>query len=110
MRAVEPAETGSIAGPDGVRLAYDVFGAGDPPRDLATVEVTCRAVRAPMLIVHGTQATRHPIARSRRLAELTGAPLVEVDGADHMIPRRHPVPADLLIAGFIRTIAQEGVR
>ena len=30
MRAVEPAETGVATSPDGVRIAYEVFGAGDP--------------------------------------------------------------------------------
>lgn len=78
--------------------------------DLATVEATCRAVRAPMLIVHGTEDTCQPIARSRRLAELTGAPLIEVDGADHMIPGRHPVLANLLIRDFIRSLAEEAVQ
>ena len=74
--------------------------------DLATVEATCRAVRCPMLIVHGTEDTCQPIARSRRLSELTGAPLVVVEGADHMIPGRHPVLANLLIRDFIRSIGR----
>ena len=30
MRAVEPAENGIVASSDGVRIAYEVFGAGDP--------------------------------------------------------------------------------
>ena len=30
MRAVEPAETGIATSSDGVRIAYEVFGAGDP--------------------------------------------------------------------------------
>jgi pimeloyl-ACP methyl ester carboxylesterase len=30
MRAVEPAEAGLVESPDGVRIAYEVFGAGDP--------------------------------------------------------------------------------
>jgi pimeloyl-ACP methyl ester carboxylesterase len=77
--------------------------------ELATIEATCRAVRCPMLLVHGTEDTCQPIARSRRLAELTGAPLVEVEGADHMIPGRHPVLANLLIRDFVRSLAQETV-
>ena len=47
--------------------------------------------------------------RSYRLAELTGAPLVVVDGADHMIPGRHPVLANLLIRDFIQSLAMEAV-
>ncbi len=76
----------------------------DSGLDLASIEATCRAVRCPMLLVHGTEDTCQPISRSRRLAELTGAPLVVVDGADHMIPGRHPVLANLLIRDFVRTL------
>ena len=72
--------------------------------DLAAVEATCRAVRCPMLVVHGTEDHCQPVARARRFAELTGAPLVIVDGADHMIPGRHPVLANLLICDFVRSL------
>ena len=54
--------------------------------DAAQVEATCRSVTCPMLIVHGTEDRCQPIARAHRLAELTGAPLVVVEGANHMIP------------------------
>ena len=30
MRAVEPVQSGVVAAPDGVRIAYEVFGAGNP--------------------------------------------------------------------------------
>lgn len=73
------------------------------PFDLEQVEGICRAVRSPMLLVHGTDDTCQLPARAQRLAELTGAPLVMVEGADHMIPGRHPVLANLLIADFIRS-------
>jgi pimeloyl-ACP methyl ester carboxylesterase len=72
---------------------------------LSAVEAVCRAVRCPMLLVHGTEDRCQPIARSRRLAELTGAPLVEVEGANHMIPGRHPVLANLLIRDFVESVA-----
>ena len=58
-----------------------------------------------MLVVHGTEDHCQPVARGRRLAELTGAPLVIVEGADHMIPGRHPVLANLLIRDFVRSLA-----
>ncbi|HEY7590726.1 MAG TPA: alpha/beta hydrolase [Candidatus Limnocylindrales bacterium] len=74
-------------------------------RDLAAIEGVCRAVRCPMLIVHGTEDTCQPIARAHRLSELTGAPVVVVEGADHMIPGRHPVKANLLIREFVDGIA-----
>jgi pimeloyl-ACP methyl ester carboxylesterase len=73
------------------------------PFDLAAVEEICRAVRCPMLLVHGSMDTCQPLARAERLSEITGAPLVVVDGADHMIPGRHPVLANLLIRDFVRS-------
>jgi pimeloyl-ACP methyl ester carboxylesterase len=69
--------------------------------DLTKVEAICRAVTCPMLLVHGTEDTCQPIERARRLSELTGAPLIEIEGADHMIPGRHPVKANLLIREFV---------
>ena len=72
------------------------------------VEAVCRSVRCPMLIVHGTEDTCQPIARAHRLAELTGAPLVIVEGADHMIPGRHPVLANLLIRDFVNGLPTGG--
>lgn len=77
--------------------------------DLASIEATCRAVRCPMLLVYGSDDHCQPPARSRVLAELTGAPLVVVEGAGHMIPGRHPVLANLLIRDFIRSLAEEAV-
>ena len=75
--------------------------------DLASVQATCLAVRCPMLLVHGTEDSCQPISRSYALSELTGAPLVVVEGADHMIPARHPVKANLLIRQFVDSL--EGV-
>ena len=97
--AVEWALDGSV---DAMLAEMDA----DRPGGLEDVEATLRAVTCPMLIVHGTEDTCQPIARSRRLSELTGAPLVEVQGADHMIPGRHPVLANLLIRDFIRSIGR----
>lgn len=74
--------------------------------DLAAVEDTCRSVRCPMLLVHGTEDHCQPVARAHRLVELTGAPLVLVEGADHMIPGRHPVLANLLIRDFVRSLPE----
>jgi pimeloyl-ACP methyl ester carboxylesterase len=76
----------------------------DFPFDLAQVESICAAVRCPMLLVHGTEDSCQPIARAHRLAALTGASLVVVEGADHMIPGRHPVLANLLIRDFVRDV------
>ena len=79
------------------------------PFDQAAVEAICRAVTCPMLLVHGTEDTCQPLARAERLSGITGAPLVVLDGADHMIPGRHPVLANLLIRDFVQSIATEAV-
>ena len=79
----------------------------DQTWDIPTVEAICLAVRCPMLLVHGSEDRCQPPSRARRLAELTGAPLVEVEGAGHMIPGRHPVLANLLIRDFVATLATE---
>ena len=79
----------------------------DFPLGVAEVERICTAVRCPMLLVHGTEDTCQPFARAARLSALTGAPLVVVDGADHMIPGRHPVLANLLIRDFVGSLPQE---
>ena len=73
-----------------------------------SVEAVCRDVRCPMLIVHGTNDHCQPVSRAHRLAEITGGRLVIVDGADHLIPARHPVLANLLIRDFVRSLP-EGV-
>jgi pimeloyl-ACP methyl ester carboxylesterase len=73
-------------------------------RTLADVEAICRAVSCPMLLVHGTEDTCQPVARAHRLAEMTGAQLVVIEGADHMIPGRHPVKANLLIRDFVDSL------
>jgi pimeloyl-ACP methyl ester carboxylesterase len=78
------------------------------PFDLAAVEAHCRAVSCPMLLVHGSEDTCQSPARAHRLAELTGAPLVIVEGADHMIPGRHPVLANLLIRDFVQSLGRDG--
>jgi pimeloyl-ACP methyl ester carboxylesterase len=65
------------------------------------VKAICRRVRAPLLIVHGDDDRCQPNARAERLAELTGAPLVILEGAGHMLPARHPVQSNLLIKDFV---------
>ena len=72
--------------------------------DRAAVEAIVAGVRCPMLLVHGTEDHCQPLARAYALANRTGAPLVVVEGADHMIPGRHPVLANLLIRDFVRSL------
>jgi len=102
-KAIEDATAWAVDGSVEVMLAERQ---ADFPFDLETVEARCRAVRCPMLLVHGTEDRCQTIDRAQRLAELSGAPLVVVEGANHMIPGRHPVLANLLIRDFVRGLAQ----
>ncbi len=78
------------------------------PRDAAAVEALVAGVGCPLLIVHGTQDLCQPIARAERLAELTGAPFVRVEGAGHIIPGREPVATNLLIRDFVASLPGDG--
>jgi pimeloyl-ACP methyl ester carboxylesterase len=80
------------------------------PVDAAAAEALALAVRCPMLIVHGTEDRCQPPARARRLHEITGAPIVMVEGAGHMLPGRHPVLVNLLIRDFVRSLTEEAVQ
>jgi pimeloyl-ACP methyl ester carboxylesterase/predicted glycosyltransferase len=85
-----------------------MLAAADAPWTLTTedVEALCLRVRAPLLIVHGTDDNCQPYARAERLAELTGAPLVTLEGAGHIPTGRHPVKVNLLIKEFVDRVAQ----
>jgi pimeloyl-ACP methyl ester carboxylesterase len=98
-KAIDDAAAWAVEGSVAVMLAEQE---GEFPFDLEAVEALCRAVTCPMLLVHGTEDRCQSISRAHRLAELTGAPLVVVEGANHMIPGRHPVLANLLIRDFVR--------
>jgi pimeloyl-ACP methyl ester carboxylesterase len=106
-KAIEDAAAWAVDGSVEVMLAERE---ADFPFDLETIETRCRAVRCPMLLVHGTEDRCQSIARAHRLAELTGAPLVVVEGANHMIPGRHPVLANLLIRDFVKNLAKGAAR
>jgi pimeloyl-ACP methyl ester carboxylesterase len=107
----EPHSTKAID--DAARWALDADvesmlaeAAAEFPFDRDQIEAIVRAVRCPMLLVHGTEDTCQRPERAQKLAELTGARLVLVEGADHMIPGRHPVLANLLIRDFIRSLPE----
>ncbi len=72
----------------------------DAPRFTSTkaeTEALLARVRCPVLAVHGDQDRCQPIARSERVAELTGGRLVTLAGAGHLAPGREPVMVNHLI-------------
>jgi pimeloyl-ACP methyl ester carboxylesterase/predicted glycosyltransferase len=61
----------------------------------------CRRVRCPVLVVHGTDDCCQPLARGRRLAELTGGKLAVLDGSGHLPHVRDPVKVNRLVIDFV---------
>lgn len=97
--AVEWAVEGSVEA-----MVADALAPSD--LDVGRVEATCRAVRCPVLIVKGTDDRCQPVDRAERLAELTDASLVLVEGGGHLVPAREPVLANLLIRDFVHSLPE----
>jgi pimeloyl-ACP methyl ester carboxylesterase/predicted glycosyltransferase len=72
-------------------------------------EALCRRVRCPVRVLHGSDDRCQPVARGRRLAELTGGDLAVLDGAGHLPHSRDPVKVTRLITGFVDRIAGASV-
>ncbi len=70
-----------------------------------SVEPLCALVRCPVLAIHGTEDEVRTVAISERLAELTGAELLLVEGAGHGLPARDPVLVNREIRAFVERIA-----
>ncbi len=69
------------------------------------LEPLCRQLACPVLVMHGTEdAVRGP-AISRRLAELTAAHLLLVEGAGHGLPAREPVLVNREIRAFVERVS-----
>jgi pimeloyl-ACP methyl ester carboxylesterase len=73
--------------------------------DKAAVEAMCRSVRCPVCVVHGTRDAINPLERGRRLAELTGADLVLLEGSGHAPTARDPVKVNLLLRDFAERVS-----
>jgi pimeloyl-ACP methyl ester carboxylesterase len=77
---------------------------GRAPPSPDGAEALCRRLRCPMLIIHGSDDRCQPVARAQRLAELTGAELVVLEGAGHLPHGRDPVQVTRLITTFVEKI------
>lgn len=66
----------------------------------AEAEQWCRAITAPVLVIHGDRDRVSPLARGERIAELTGGELVTLHGSGHIPLARDPVKINHLIRGF----------
>lgn len=69
-------------------------------QDRSGAEALCRAIKAPVLVIHGDADRITPYARGARVAELTGGRLVTLEGAGHGPQARDPVRINHLIRSF----------
>ena len=74
-------------------------------RDRAGAEALCRSVRCPIVVVHGTEDRIVPFEWGGRVAELTGAPLIQLDGTGHAAQAREPAQINLLLRDFAERVA-----
>jgi pimeloyl-ACP methyl ester carboxylesterase/predicted glycosyltransferase len=80
------------------------FFAAESDRTPERAQEICRAVRCPVLVVHGTADVRVPFEVGAAVAEWTGGALVTLPGAGHAPPTREPVATNLLIRDFARSV------
>jgi pimeloyl-ACP methyl ester carboxylesterase len=79
--------------------------------DAATYTAMCAAIRAPTLVIQGTDERLSHITQGIGLAgAIPGARLQLLEGAGHMPNARHPVHVNLLIRDFIRSLYRETPR
>ena len=67
-------------------------------------EQVCRAVRCPVLVVHGDEDGIIPYEHGVALARLLGVGLVTLEGGGHLPSLSDPVRCNLLIRGFVETL------
>ena len=65
------------------------------------VAAVCAQVRCPITVVMGTRDNCQPFERATRLAELTGAETIVLDGSGHIPMARRPVKVNELITDFV---------
>src|SRR5207342_1028449 len=85
-------------------LILTVLGGDSGLPDIEAVEALCRSVECPALVVHGSADAVIPIARGQRVAELTGAEFVRLEGSGHAPHVRDPVRVNLLLRGFAERV------
>ena len=73
--------------------------------DPAAIEEMLRAVRCPVLVVRGTDDRCQPDERMLRIAELTNARELVLEGAGHMAHTREPVVVNQALHEFITSLA-----
>jgi pimeloyl-ACP methyl ester carboxylesterase/predicted glycosyltransferase len=84
----------------GATLVNTVAARAFPP-SFDVSEQMYRGIRCPLLVIHGTDDHIQPIGRARRVAEVTGAELIEIEGGGHAPQARYPARVNALIVDFL---------
>jgi pimeloyl-ACP methyl ester carboxylesterase/predicted glycosyltransferase len=84
----------------GATLVNTVAARAFPP-SFDVSEQMYRGIRCPLLVIHGTDDHIQPIGRARRVAEVTGAELIEIEGGGHAPQARYPARVNALIVNFL---------
>ena len=80
-----------------------------PTVDLDTFLRMCASVRAPTLVIQGTEERLTHITQGIGLARaIPGARLELIEGGGHMVNARDPIRVNLLVRDFIQTITASG--
>ena len=93
--------------PETLILTMDGGDSGLPDKD--AVEQLCAAFE-PGGVIHGSRDAIVPFARGERVAELTAAEFVRLEGSGHAPTARDPVRVNLLLREFAERIAGRPLR
>jgi pimeloyl-ACP methyl ester carboxylesterase/predicted glycosyltransferase len=89
-------------------LALTVAARGGTSKE--DFEEICRAVRCPVLVVHGDRDGIIPYAHGQALAQLLGVGLVTIEGGGHLPSLGDPVRCNLLIREFLESLSGRSQR
>jgi pimeloyl-ACP methyl ester carboxylesterase len=78
-----------------------------PTVDAAAFVAMCASIRAPALVIQGTNdRITHESQGASLAAAIPGARLERIDGGGHLLHARHPVRVNLVIQDFLRQLAR----
>ena len=76
--------------------------------DLATWVAMCASIRAPTLVIQGTDERLSHVTQGMAMAEaIPGAQLELIEDGGHMVNARHPVRVNLRIRAFIESLGRD---
>jgi pimeloyl-ACP methyl ester carboxylesterase/UDP:flavonoid glycosyltransferase YjiC (YdhE family) len=87
-----------------VLCTIDGEQSGDDPYDVETAERILRSLRCPILTIVGTDDHIVSPLNARRIAEITDAELLEIQGGGHALQARHPVVVNHAIRAFAERV------